>query len=91
MTNASGSAASIHDIPSMPRGLGPMASLTLRNLVKKLKSRLRLQGVTLMPSPPSAAGPTGLGRRIHAHFADLGGVELALPQRTSGAEPATFT
>ena len=30
---------------------------------------------------PSAVIKKGLGSRIHAHFAQLGGVELELPQR----------
>ena len=32
----------------------------------------------------------GLGSRIQAHFAHLGGVELELPERTSRAQPAGF-
>jgi plasmid stability protein len=83
-----------------------MASLTVRNLDDNLKSRLRLQAArhgrsmeeevrvilaeVLTPPPPSTPGATGLGSRIRAHFADLGGVELELPQRTSSPEPATF-
>ena len=40
---------------------------------------------------PSAAAAGGLGSRIRAHFADLGGVGLDLPPRTSSPEPAVFT
>jgi plasmid stability protein len=32
-------------------------------------------------SQPAATGQ-GLGSRIHAHFAQLGGVELELPERS---------
>jgi hypothetical protein len=34
-------------------------------------------------------GP-GLGQRIHAHFASLGGVELELPARRSQPRPPEF-
>lgn len=84
-----------------------MASLTVRNLDENLKSRLRLQAAghgrsmeeevrvilaeALLPPPPPTTGATGLGSRIRAHFADLGGVELELPQRSSGPEPVAFT
>ncbi len=38
---------------------------------------------------PSAAGK-GLGSRIHDHFAQLGGVELELPERSSPPTPIPF-
>jgi hypothetical protein len=38
---------------------------------------------------PALAGQ-GLGSRIHAHFARVGGVELDLPIRTSQPTPADF-
>ena len=41
-------------------------------------------------APASEAQPVGLGSRIHAHFAQLGGVELELPTRTSEPAPADF-
>ena len=41
-------------------------------------------------APASEAQPVGLGSRIHAHFAQLGGVELELPARTSEPAPADF-
>jgi hypothetical protein len=41
-----------------------------------------------MPSKPIDG--LGLGSRITAHFADLGGIELELPQRISPAQPAIF-
>ncbi len=31
-----------------------------------------------------------LGSRIHAHFAELGGVELDLPERSSAPAPEEF-
>ena len=39
---------------------------------------------------PSAATKQGLGSRIHAHFAQLGVVELELPQLSSQPTPAQF-
>ena len=36
------------------------------------------------------AGGQGLGHRIQAHFAALGGVELELPERASPPAPALF-
>lgn len=41
-------------------------------------------------SQPAGTG-TGLGRRIQAHFAQLGGVELELPERSSQPSPAQFS
>jgi hypothetical protein len=38
---------------------------------------------------PAASGK-GLGSRIHDHFAQLGGVELELPERSSLPTPAQF-
>jgi antitoxin FitA len=63
-----------------------MATLTVRNLDEATKAQLRLQAArhgrsmeeevrTILPDGP------GLGQRIHAHFASLGGVELELPAR----------
>ncbi len=82
-----------------------MASLTIRNLDERTKSQLRIQAArhgrsmeeeartilrsAIEASQPSAGG-TGLGSRIHAHFAQLGGVELELPERSSQATPAQF-
>jgi plasmid stability protein len=81
-----------------------MASLTIRNLDDAVKSRLRLQAArhgrsmeeevrmilrnAVDPQAQAVAGAAGLGSRIHAHFADLGGVDLELPPRTSSPEPA---
>jgi plasmid stability protein len=41
-------------------------------------------------SKPSGPSRQGLGQRIHAHFAALGGVELELPERSSQLQPADF-
>ena len=41
-------------------------------------------------APASEAQTVGLGTRIHAHFAQLGGVELELPARSSEPAPADF-
>jgi plasmid stability protein len=84
-----------------------MASLTVRNLDDNLKFLLRLQAArhgrsmeeevrvilreAIEPQASSVAGAIGLGSRIRAHFADLGGVELDLMQRTSSPEPAAFS
>ena len=82
-----------------------MASLTIRNLDERTKSQLRIQAArhgrsmeeeartilrSAIEASQSPAGGTGLGSRIHAHFAQLGGVELELPERSSQATPAQF-
>lgn len=83
-----------------------MATLTIRNLDDATKAQLRLQAArhghsmeeeartilrrAVLP-PPVAADSPGLGSRIQAHFAALGGVELDLPVRVSMAEAAVFT
>jgi len=72
-----------------------MATLTIRNLDDATKAQLRLQAArhghsmeeeartilrqAVLP-PPSASDGPGLGSRIQAHFAALGGVELELPR-----------
>jgi hypothetical protein len=45
---------------------------------------------TIEAKQPSAATKKGLGSRIHAHFAQFGGMELELPQRSSQPTPAQF-
>jgi plasmid stability protein len=85
----------------------PMSSITIRNLDDKLKSRLRLQAaghgrsmeeevrqilaVALAPPAAPACSEPGLGSRIRAHFAQLGGMELDPPRRTSPPEPAALS
>ncbi len=83
-----------------------MATLTIRNLDEGTKALLRIQAArhgrsmeeeartilreAIAAKQPSAATKQGLGRRIHAHFAPLGGVDLELPQRSSPPSPAQF-
>lgn len=78
-----------------------MASLTIRNLDDETKAQLRLQAArhgrsmeeearailrqSVSGSPPQPP-QEGVGSRIHAHFARLGGVELELPERTDPPE-----
>ncbi len=82
-----------------------MATLTIRNLDESTKAQLRVQAArhgrsmeeearTIIRSAiedwkPAASGK-GLGSRIHDHFAQLGGVELELPERSSLPTPAQF-
>ena len=82
-----------------------MASLTIRNLDERTKAQLRIQAArhgrsmeeearTILRDAVEArqpdAGGQGLGQRIQAHFAALGGVELELPERASHQVPALF-
>ncbi|MFQ6539765.1 MULTISPECIES: FitA-like ribbon-helix-helix domain-containing protein [Aphanothece] len=75
-----------------------MTTLTIRNLDEHTTAQLRIQAArhcrsmeeearTILRSALEArqpvAGGQGLGRRIHEHFAQLGGVELELPERSS--------
>ena len=75
----------------------PMATLTIRNLDDSTKAQLRLQAArhgrsmeeearailrqAVAGAPPQPA-TQGVGRRIHDHFARLGGLELDLPVRS---------
>ncbi len=82
-----------------------MATLTIRNLDERTKMQLRIQAArhgrsmeeearTILRSAIEAqqpvAGEKDLGSRIHEHFAQLGGVELELPERSSLPIPAKF-
>ena len=82
-----------------------MATLTIRNLDESTKTQLRIQAArhgrsmeeeartilrTAIEARQPVAGSKGLGRRIHEHFAQLGGVELELPERSSLPIPAQF-
>ena len=82
-----------------------MATLTIRNLDEGTKAQLRVQAArhgrsmeeearTIIRSAMEAGKPApsskGLGSRIHDHFAQLGGVELDLPQRSSLPTPTQF-
>lgn len=82
-----------------------MASLTIRNLDERTKAQLRIRAArhgrsmeeevrTILRDAIEARQPAGsgqgLGSRIHAHFAQLGGVDLDLPERSSLPVPAEF-
>ena len=82
-----------------------MATLTIRNLDERTKAQLRIQAArhgrsmeeevrtilrTAIEANQPAPSGQGLGSRIQAHFAGLGGVELDLPVRTSQPTPADF-
>jgi plasmid stability protein len=82
-----------------------MATLTIRNLDERTKAQLRVQAArhgrsmeeearTILRAAVESSRPEaqiqGLGSRIHAHFAELGGVDLDLPARTSAPLPADF-
>ncbi|AIC17448.1 MULTISPECIES: FitA-like ribbon-helix-helix domain-containing protein [Pseudomonas] len=71
-----------------------MASLTIRNLDDHIKERLRIEAahnghsmeeearLILRRALSRTADSQGLGSRIRARFAEAGGVELELPERT---------
>lgn len=82
-----------------------MATLTIRNLDAAVKERLRVRAAEHGHSMEAEARrilQRALAReegrspgenfydRIHARFAALGGVDLALPPRGPGREPPTF-
>jgi plasmid stability protein len=82
-----------------------MATLTIRNLDERTKAQLRIRAArhgrsmeeearTILREAIDARqlgeSGQGLGRRIQAHFARLGGVELARPERSSQAIPTRF-
>ena len=77
-----------------------MASILIRDIPDAIKASLKQQAAlhkhsmeaearrilqaALMPAP-TAEQPMSVGRRIHARFAALGGVDLDLPKRTWSA------
>ncbi len=80
-----------------------MSTLTIRNLEPAIKDKLRMSAAThgrsmeeevrtilrrVLSQP--AAPTTGMGSRIHARFAAIGGVELDVPARTSAPRAASF-
>jgi len=87
------------------REMTPMATLTIRNLEDSTKAQLRLQAArhgrsmeeearailrqAVSGSPPQPP-VEGVGSRIQAHFAQLGGVELELPDRTGPPQAPDF-
>jgi plasmid stability protein len=70
-----------------------MATLTIRGLDEETKTRLRVSAARhgrsmeaevryiLEEALPSERPPGGLGSRIRARFADIGGADLDLPGR----------
>jgi plasmid stability protein len=82
-----------------------MATLTIRNLDESTKAQLRIRAARhgrsmeeeartilrdAIEARQAATTGQGLGSRIHAHFAQLGGVELELPERSSQPIPARY-
>ena len=81
-----------------------LASLTVRGLDQEIKSRLRIRAARHGRSmeaevrailyealaTPDTPPPGGLGSRIHARFAALGGLDLDLPLRTELPRAAVF-
>jgi antitoxin FitA len=80
-----------------------MSTLTIRNLEPAIKDKLRMSAAThghsmeeevrtilrsVLSQP--AAPATGMGSRIHARFAAIGGVDLDVPARTSAPRAANF-
>ncbi len=79
-----------------------MATLTIRNFDDVLKDRLRMTAAShgcsmeeevrtiLRRALTQAPATGGLGSRVHARFAAVGGLELELPERTEAPRPASF-
>jgi plasmid stability protein len=80
-----------------------MSSITIRNLDPAIKERLRVRAAEhghsmeaearrILQTALSAAARTqgSLYDRIHARFAALDGVDLALPPRAPAREPPGF-
>jgi len=77
-----------------------MATLTIRGLDDEVKARLRVASAShghsmeeevrliLKRALVGQAPEHGLGERIHARFAKIGGGDLALPERGSKPRPA---
>lgn len=79
-----------------------MSTLTIRNLEPAIKDKLRLAAAahgrsmeeevrTILRNVLAQASPTtGMGDRMRARFATLGGIELELPTRSGRAKAADF-
>jgi antitoxin FitA len=81
-----------------------MSSITIRNLDPEIKQRLRVRAAQhgrsmeaearriLQTALSAAAGvpARNLYDRIHARFAQLGGIDLELPPRDAAREPPRF-
>ena len=80
-----------------------MHTLTIRNIEPAIKDKLRLAAaahgrsmeeevrVILRQALAQPIGGSGLGSRIQARFAAIGGVELELPPRNEGGRAANFS
>ena len=76
-----------------------MATLTIRDLDDELKTRLRVRAAAngrsmeaevraILRETLTKPDPVGgLGSRIHQRFAEIGGVDLELPERRAGDRP----
>jgi antitoxin FitA len=79
-----------------------MATLTIRGLDDDTKARLRVRAARhgrsmesevrsiLDEALPPQRASGGLGSRIHARFAEVGGVELDLPRRSEMPRAASL-
>jgi antitoxin FitA len=79
-----------------------MSTLTIRNLEPSFTEKLRLAAAShgrtmeeearniLHEHFKESAQIVGMGSRIHARFAAIGGVDLELPSRTCTPRAATF-
>jgi antitoxin FitA len=79
-----------------------VATLTIRGLDDDTKARLRVSAARhgrsmeaevrriLEEALPSQQASGGLGSRIHARFAELGGADLDLPRRSEIPRAATL-
>jgi antitoxin FitA len=79
-----------------------MSTLTIRNIETEIKDKLRLVAAangrsmeeevrTILRSVLSQPAPaTGLGSRLHARFAAIGGADLPPPDRSSPAPSPDF-
>jgi plasmid stability protein len=78
------------------------STLTIRSVDAALKNRLRVVAaahgrsmeeevrVILRNVLAQPVGSSGLGSRVHARFAALGGLDLAAPERVEQARAASF-
>jgi len=79
-----------------------VSTLTVRNIEPAIKDKLRLMAAAhgrsmeeevrsiLRQAMTQDARPNGLGSRIHARFAAMGGVVLPLPPRSDLPRCASF-
>jgi plasmid stability protein len=79
-----------------------MSKITVKNLEPSLEEKLRLAAVShgrtmedearniLHEHFKESAPVGGMGDRMHARFAAIGGIELELPSRKGAGRAATF-